>query len=42
MTDWSNISTFVVTIYDGAAKSSLDFSEEENADIVKRIEWITE
>jgi len=42
MTDWSNISTFVVTIYDGAAKSSLDFTKEENADIVKRIEWITE
>lgn len=40
MTDWSNISTFTVDVYDGAAKASLDFTEETNRDVVSKLEWV--
>ena len=40
MTDWENISTFTFEVYDGEAKQSLYFSDEANAEIVSKFEWV--
>ncbi|MDF1740726.1 MAG: dienelactone hydrolase family protein [Verrucomicrobiales bacterium] len=40
MTDWSNISTFTIDVYDGEAKSSLHFTDEANRDVVLKLEWL--
>ncbi len=40
MTDWSNISTFVIDVYDGSTKSSLHFTDEANRTVVSKLEWI--
>lgn len=42
MLDWTNISTFVIDVYDGAAKASLDFTAEENRRVVSKLEWVDE
>lgn len=41
MPDWANISTFTIDVYDGVAKSSLDFTDEANQDVLLKLEWIT-
>ena len=42
MTNWEDISTFTFDIYDGAAKESLHFTEENITDYISTIEWINE
>ncbi len=39
MTDWSNISTLTFGIYDGAAKTTLHFTDEANRDILRKMIW---
>ena len=41
MTDWTNIYSMNITIYDGSTKSSLDLYEKHDG-IIKRIEWLDE
>ncbi len=41
MSDWKNIQTITVDIYDGEAKSSLHFNNPENIKILSRMEWVT-
>lgn len=40
MSDWKNISTFTVEIYDGEAKQNLRFKEEANAKMLSKMEWV--
>jgi dienelactone hydrolase len=40
MANWENIATFTFEIYDGEAKESLQFRDEENASVISRIEWV--
>jgi len=40
MADWSNISTFTFEVYDGEAKTSLQFRDEASRHIIRKIEWI--
>jgi len=40
MTDWKNISTFSFEIYDGEAKSSLQFRDRANHNILSKMEWL--
>tara|TARA_R110002096_G_scaffold16994_3_gene58534 strand:- start:3120 stop:5030 length:1911 start_codon:yes stop_codon:yes gene_type:complete len=41
MKDWANISTFTFSIYDGAAKITLDFKDETHRDLISKLEWVT-
>ncbi|MDF1754868.1 MAG: acetylxylan esterase [Verrucomicrobiales bacterium] len=40
MEDWSNISTFTIAIYDGSTKTTLDFRDPANRDLVSKLEWV--
>lgn len=40
MSDWENISTFTFEIYDGEAKESLHFTEENITEFLSKIEWV--
>lgn len=42
MADWSEISTFRFDIYDGAARTSLHFTDPANVKLISRIEWVSE
>jgi len=39
MKDWSEISTFRFDVYDGAARSSLHFTDPANLELISKIEW---
>ncbi len=40
MPDWSDISTFYFGIYDGEARTTLDFRSSENQSLIQRMEWV--
>ena len=40
MKDWSEISTFRFSIYDGQAKRSLEFSDPDALSLIRRMEWV--
>lgn len=42
MKDWNEISTFRFDIYDGAARTSLHFTDPDNLRLITRIEWVQE
>ena len=39
MTDWENISTFTISIYDGETKSNLDLTAEPNLKAYSQLKW---
>ncbi len=40
MTDWQNVVTFTIDVYDPAAKASVDFSTATGESLVSRLEWV--